>query len=292
VSIVKLPVPLTHRAFSTEEDRPPVIPALPKLTHRVAKAHRTYLDPNHPLEIPASVVTAKPHLYWFLGTVGFALFVKWVVHKTKSPAFTPGEESEEHKKQRLEKVKRALVCIAEFEAWAKAQKKSGIYDEKKLEEALGLAGAVKQDILDNGSVDAMLDNGRKRFPLIWNMGAGMGINLFDFLFLLPLLPVGVGQWVYRKAEDAIFPPKLWNSDTSLALLGEQVQDCHVLLPASLQPSWWQRQNYYRQRSRRMWKPSGRHIDPREYRPVLLFAADTDHVHEHKHDAEHAKAAAH
>jgi hypothetical protein len=236
-------------------------------------------------------------MYWLIGTVGLALFVKWVVHKTKSPC-TIGDETDAQKTKRLEKMKKALVCIAEFEAWAKAQKKSGVYDDQKLQDALDLAGAVKHEIVDNGSVDVVLDNGRKRFPLIWKIGAGVGVNMFDFLFLLPLMPIGVGQWVFRKVEDAVFPPKLWNSETSLALLGEQVQDAHVLMPAAVQPHWWQRQNYYRQRSRRMFKQSGSHIDPDEYRRVLVFTQDTDHGHEHKHDnhagSEHGKqgAAAH
>jgi hypothetical protein len=243
------------------------------------KVHITNLNPDHPLTVPLGVVSTKPHLYWLLGTVSFALFVKWIVHKTKAPEFTPGHETESSKKKRVEKMKVALTRIAEFEAWAKAQKKSGVYDEKKLQDALDLAQAVKHEIMDNDSVDVVVDNGRKRFPLIWNIGAGIGVNLFDFLFLLPLMPIGVGQWAFRKAEDTLFPPRLWNSETSLALLGEQVQDTHVLLPAAVQPYWWQRQNYYRQRSHRMCKHSGQHItDP--YQRVYFFTSDTDAHHDH------------
>jgi len=285
---------LATKDSATAVAQPPIWPSLPPLTEQKVAAHVTPLDPSHPIGVPAGVVTAKPHVYWFLGTIGLALFVKWVVHKHKSPKFVPGQESEQQKTERLAKLNVALTRVAEFEKWAAAQKKeghAGLYDEKKLSEALVVAAAVKAELQQCQSVDVVIDNGRKRLPLLGNVGGGLGSNLFDFLFLLPLLPIGIAQWAFRKAEDTLFPPKLWNSETSLTLLGEQVQDPHVLLPAAVQPSWWQRQNYYRQRSCRMFKFSGKHIHPHEYHRVWLIADDTEAPHEHSPAAEHGTTAA-
>jgi len=268
---------LSTGATGPSDFPPPVIPNLPRLKEAKLSAHVKLLSPEHPIGIPTAAVTARPHVYWLLGTIGFALFVKCSVHKSKGPKFQPGHETAGQKTERLDKLRQALARVDAFEQWVTSQQadKATAYARPELDDALELSHAVRSELLDSQSVDVVLDNGRKRLPLVWNLGAGMGVNLFDFLFLLPLLPLGVAQWAYRATEDALFPPRLWTSETSLALLGEQVRDQHVLMPAAVQPSWWQRQNYYRQRAGRVRRFSGKHIDPAEYQALWLFAPDVD-----------------
>jgi len=272
---MRLALPQVRKLSTASKSGAPIIPALPPLTEEKITPHVQELDPSHPIGVPAAAVTAKPHAYWIIGTVSFGLFIKWLNDQFKGEKFTPGVETAEQKAARLAKLNVALKRIGEFQKWAHAQKKSGVYDEQKLTDALNLATSVQAELLDSQSVDVVIDNGRKRLPLAWRIGAGVGINMWDFLFLLPILPLGVLQWAFRKVEDTVCPPRLWTSDTSLALLGVQVQDPHVLMPAGVQTSWWQRQNYYRQRARRSGKFSGKHIHPSEYRGFVLIADDRD-----------------